>query len=48
MDFKKGKWAEAEKRFRENLRETAHAMRTEALYWAGVSHYKREQRQRRR
>jgi TolA-binding protein len=41
MDFKKGKWADAEKRFREiadKLPNTDAA--AEALYWAGVSRYK--------
>ena len=41
MDFKQGKWADAEKRFREiadNLPNTDAA--AEALYWAGVSRYK--------
>jgi len=41
MDFKQGKWAEAERRFREiadKLPETDAA--PEALYWAGVSRYK--------
>jgi hypothetical protein len=41
MDFKKGKWAEAEKRFREIYEKLPHAdAAPEALYWAGVSHYK--------
>jgi hypothetical protein len=41
MDFKQGKWADAEKRFREiadKLPNTDAA--AEALYWAGVSRYK--------
>ena len=41
MDFKQGRWAEAEKRFREivdNLPKAEAA--PEALYWTGVSHYK--------
>jgi len=41
MDFKKGKWAEAEKRFREIYEKLPDAdAAPEALYWAGVSHYK--------
>jgi hypothetical protein len=41
IDFKQGKWADAEKRFREivaKLPKTDAA--PEALYWAGVSKYK--------
>jgi len=41
IDFKQGKWAEAEKRFREivdKLPKTDAA--PEAMYWAGVSRYK--------
>lgn len=41
MDFKQGKWAEAEKRFREiieKLPKTDGA--PESLYWAGVSRYR--------
>jgi TolA-binding protein len=41
MDFKKGKWAEAEKRFREVYEKLPDAdAASEALYWAGVSRYK--------
>ncbi len=41
MDFKKGKWAEAEKRFREAYEKLPDAdAAPEALYWAGVSRYK--------
>jgi len=41
MDFKKGKWAEAEKRFREVYEKLPDAdAAPEALYWAGVSRYK--------
>jgi len=41
MDFKKGKWAEAEKRFREVYEKLPDAdAAAEALYWAGVSRYK--------
>jgi len=41
MDFKQGKWADAGKRFQEivdNLPQAEAA--PEAMYWAGVSHYK--------
>ena len=41
MDFKQGRWAAAEKRFQEivdNLPKAEAA--PEAMYWAGVSHYK--------
>ena len=41
MDFKQGKWADAEKRFQEivdNLPQAEAA--PEAMYWAGVSQYK--------
>ena len=41
MDFKQEKWTAAEKRFREivdNFSQTDAA--PEALYWAGVSHYR--------
>jgi hypothetical protein len=41
MDFKKGKWVEAEKRFREVYEKLPDAdAAPEALYWAGVSRYK--------
>jgi outer membrane protein assembly factor BamD (BamD/ComL family) len=41
MDFKQGKWAEAEKRFREIVDKLPKAdAAAEALYWAGVSRYK--------
>ena len=41
MDFKQGKWAEAEKRFREIVEKLPRAdAAAEALYWTGVSKYK--------
>jgi len=41
MDFKQGKWAEAEKRFREIVEKLPNAdAASEALYWVGVSKYK--------
>jgi tetratricopeptide (TPR) repeat protein len=41
MDFKQGKWAEAEKRFREILEELPNTdAAPEALYWAGTAKYK--------
>ena len=41
MDFKQGKWAEAEKRFREIVEKLPKSdAAPEALYWAGVSRYK--------
>lgn len=41
MDFKKGQWDEAEKRFREIYEKLPNAdAAPEALYWAGVSRYK--------
>ena len=41
MDFKQAKWAEAEKRFREVVDKLPKAEAApEAMYWAGVSHYK--------
>ncbi len=41
MDFKKGKWDEADKRFREICEKLPNAdAAPEALYWAGVSRYK--------
>jgi len=41
MDFKQGKWAEAEKRFREIVEKLPKAdAAAEALYWTGVSKYK--------
>ena len=41
MDFKQGKWAEAEKRFREIVEKLPKSdAAPEALYWAGVSKYK--------
>jgi len=41
MDFKKGKWAAAEERFREIVDNLPRAEAApEAMYWAGVSHYK--------
>ena len=41
MDFKQGKWAEAEKRFREIVDKLPKSdAAAEAMYWAGVSRYK--------
>jgi TolA-binding protein len=41
VDFKQGKWAEAEKRFREIVDKLPNTdAAPEAMYWAGVSHYK--------
>jgi tetratricopeptide (TPR) repeat protein len=41
MDFKQGRWAEAEKRFREIVEKLPSSdAAAEALYWAGVSQYK--------
>lgn len=41
MDFKQGKWSDAEKRFREVYDKLPNAdAAPEALYWAGVSRYK--------
>ena len=41
MDFKQGKWAEAETRFREIVDKLPKAdAAPEAMYWAGVSRYK--------
>jgi hypothetical protein len=41
MDFKQGKWSDAEKRFREVYEKLPNAdAAPEALYWAGVSRYK--------
>ena len=41
LDFKQGKWAEAEKRFREIVEKLPRCdAAAEALYWAGVSKYK--------
>ncbi len=41
LDFKQGKWAEAEKRFREIVDKLPKAdAAPEAMYWAGVSRYK--------
>ncbi len=41
MDFKQGKWSDAEKRFREVYEKLPKAdAAPEALYWAGVSRYK--------
>jgi TolA-binding protein len=41
MDFKKGDWDDAEKRFREIYEKLPNAdAAPEALYWAGVSRYK--------
>jgi hypothetical protein len=41
MDFKQGKWAEAEKRFKEIVDKLPNTdAAPEAMYWAGVSHYK--------
>jgi TolA-binding protein len=41
MDFKQGKWAEAEKRFREIVEKLPKSdAAPEALYWTGVSKYK--------
>ena len=41
MAFKKGEWAEAERRFREIFDNLPNAdAAAEAMYWAGVSRYK--------
>jgi hypothetical protein len=41
MDFKQGKWAEAEKRFREIVDKLPNSdAAAEAQYWAGVARYK--------
>jgi TolA-binding protein len=41
MDFKKGKFADAEKRFREIVEKLPKSEAApEAMYWAGVSRYK--------
>jgi hypothetical protein len=41
MDFKQGKWSDAEKRFRDVYEKLPNAdAAPEALYWAGVSRYK--------
>jgi hypothetical protein len=41
MDFKKGNWAEAERRFREIVEKLPKSEAApEAMYWAGVSRYK--------
>jgi hypothetical protein len=41
MDFKQGKWAEAEKRFREIVETLPNTdAAAEAQYWAGVARYK--------
>ena len=41
MDFKQGKWAEAEQRFKEIVDKLPNAdAAPEAMYWSGVSHYK--------
>ena len=41
MDFKQGRWAEAEKRFREIVEKLPKSdAAPEALYWGGVSKYK--------
>ena len=41
MDFKQGKWAEAQKRFSEIVEKLPKSDgAAEALYWAGVSRYK--------
>jgi len=41
MDFKQGKWAEAEKRFREIVEKLPNSdAAPEAQYWAGVARYK--------
>jgi hypothetical protein len=41
MDFKKGKWEDAEKRFREIVEKLPKSEAApEAMYWAGVSRYK--------
>ena len=41
MDFKQGKWVDAEKRFREILDQLPNSEgAAEAQYWAGVSRYK--------
>ena len=44
MDFKQGKWAEAQKRFGEIVEKLPKSeAAAEALYWAGVSRYKATQ-----
>ena len=41
MDFQKGEWADAEKRFREIVEKLPKSEAApEAMYWAGVSRYK--------
>ena len=41
MDFKQGRWAEAEKKFREIVEKLPNTdAAPEALYWAGTSKYK--------
>ena len=41
MDFKQGRWAEAEKKFREIVEKRPNTdAAPEALYWAGTSKYK--------
>jgi thioredoxin family protein len=41
MDFKQGKWADAEKRFREIVEKLPNTeAAAEAQYWAGVARYK--------
>jgi TolA-binding protein len=41
MDFKQGKWADAEKRFREIVDKLPNSdAAAEALYWTGTSKYK--------
>jgi hypothetical protein len=44
MDFKQGKWADAQKRFNEIVEKLPNSdAAAEALYWAGVSRYKATQ-----
>ena len=44
MDFKQGKWADAQKRFSEIVEKLPNSdAAAEALYWAGVSRYKATQ-----
>jgi hypothetical protein len=44
MDFKQGKWADAQRRFNEIVEKLPNSdAAAEALYWAGVSRYKATQ-----
>ena len=44
MDFKQGKWADAQKRFNEIVEKLPNSdAAAESLYWAGVSRYKATQ-----